>query len=66
MTPTHLAELLWTRDRPNSKTSLPDNTQHSQDTDAMAAAGLESASPAIERPPESAVFENRLAILWCF
>ena len=38
--------LLWTSDQPVAKASLPDNTQHSKQTDIHAPAGFEPAIPA--------------------
>ena len=32
--------LLWRRDRPITETSLPDNTQHSKETDIHAPGGI--------------------------
>jgi hypothetical protein len=42
-------ELLWTSDQPDERT-VPDSTQHSQETDIYAPPGLEHIIPASERP----------------
>ena len=36
----HSVGLLWTSDQPDAETSLPDNTQHSQETDIHAPGGI--------------------------
>jgi len=40
----HSVELLWTSGQPDAET-LPDNTQHSQETDIRAPRGIQTGSP---------------------
>jgi hypothetical protein len=43
-------ELFWTSDHADAETSIPDNTQHSQDRTPIPLAGFEPANPATEPP----------------
>jgi hypothetical protein len=51
--------LLWMNDRPDVETSLPDNTQHSQEPNIHGPTGSEPAVPASEWPQTDAL--NRVA-----
>jgi len=42
---THSVGLLCTRDWPDAETSLPDDTQHSQETDIYALGGILTRNP---------------------
>ena len=41
----HSVGLLWRSDRPDAETSVPDNTQHSQETDIHAHGGIRTRIP---------------------
>ena len=41
----HSVGLLWTSDQPDAEASLPDNTQHSQETDIHAFSGIRTRNP---------------------
>jgi hypothetical protein len=41
----HSVGLLWTSDQPVAETSLPDNTEHSQETDIHAPGGIRIPNP---------------------
>jgi len=52
-------EILWTGDHPDAK--VPDNTQHTPDTDGLGLAGFEHTIAASDRPQTQAL--ERLAIV---
>ena len=41
----HSVGLLWGSDQPDAEASLPDNTQHTQETDIHAAGGVRTRNP---------------------
>jgi len=42
---THLLGLFWSSDQPDTETSLPDNTQHTQQTDIHAPSRIQTHNP---------------------
>jgi hypothetical protein len=61
----HSVGFLWTSDEPEAET-LPENTQHSQETDVHVSAGFEPAIPANKRPQTDTLDYAGTGIGKCF